>query len=66
MNINSDNVHFRPVEMKIYENKINATWCITNPMFFFAFFSPSEEKSKYVSYPTECTQFWVPKRTLNY
>lgn len=29
MDMNSDNVHFRPVEMKTYESKSNAIWCIT-------------------------------------
>jgi hypothetical protein len=29
MDMNSDNVHFRPVEMKTYESKTNAIWCIT-------------------------------------
>ena len=29
MDMNSDNVHFRPVEMKTYDSKANAVWCMT-------------------------------------
>jgi hypothetical protein len=29
MDMSSDSVHFRPVELKTYESKTNAMWCIT-------------------------------------
>ena len=29
MDMNTENVHFRPVEMKTYDNKVQASWCLT-------------------------------------
>jgi len=42
MDMNSDNVHFRPVEMKTYDSKTNSIWCMTTtiPIQFNLWLNP--------------------------
>ncbi|CAF3356480.1 unnamed protein product [Rotaria sp. Silwood1] len=42
MDMSSDSVHFRPVEMKTYDSKINPTWCMTTtiPIQFNLWLNP--------------------------
>ena len=54
MDMSSDNVHFRPVEMKTYENKTNTVWCMTTtiPIQFNLWLTPitdnNDEKTKMI------------------
>ena len=54
MDMSSDNVHFRPVEMKTYENKTNTVWCMTTtiPVQFNLWLTPitdnNDEKTKMI------------------
>ena len=42
MDMNAEGVHFRPVEMKTYESKANAMWCVTTtiPIQFNLWLNP--------------------------
>jgi hypothetical protein len=63
MDMNSDAVHFRPVEMKTYDSKGNSIWCITTmiPIQFYLWLDPitnnnNDDKTK--SIETQFEQQW--------